>query len=466
MPLHFLKFSESLSVSLSIVLFSAIFKGSLSSITLSPKSTMEEETPTATLPSEETLTKEPDTQVGVESSGKTLEEASELMEKGSKAMRDGDFSEASECFSRAVEIKQSPLCTSNRAFSVASMVSSFGELSPECASAYYKYGCALLYKAQEEADPLGSVPKKETEPQENSDKGSSSKSVLDKGAASSSASDAQKEDGDSAQNEGENNDEKEGGCEKEVEDGDEEIEDEDLADAEQDEDDSDLDLAWKMLDLARAIAEKNPNDTMEKVDILSALGEVALERVGSKPEEAVPYCEKAISVCKSRVQRLTDEVKNAATSAVPSSEKNADAAVCGSQLSSPPDKEAEIENLNGLAGELEKKLEDLQQLVLHPTSMLADVLKMVSARAAGNDTKASSTVFSSSQKAVDNSSGDFDSPTISTAHTNGSSAGVTHLGVVGRGAKRVLLTPEDVDARSAKKPALELNLENGEGSSP
>ncbi|KAI3957492.1 hypothetical protein MKX01_001851 [Papaver californicum] len=455
---------------------------------------MEEKTPTATLPSEETLAKEPDThnnkveeeetQVGVESSGKTLEEASELMEKGSKAMRDGDFSEASECFSRAVEIK----------------VASFGELSPECASAYYKYGCALLYKAQEEADPLGSVPKKEAEPQQNSDKGSSSKDVFDKGAASSSASDAQKENGDSTQSEGEKNDEKEGGCEKEAEDGDTESEDEDLADAEPDEDDSDLDLAWKMLDLARAIAEKNPNDTTEKVDILSALGEVALERedidtslsdylnalailqrlvepdsrqiaelyfriclvleVGSKPEEAIPYCEKAISVCKSRVQRLRDEVKNGATSAVPSTEKNVDAAVSGSQLSSPPYKEDEIGNLNGLAGELEKKLEDLQQLVLHPTSILADVLKMVSARAAGNDTKASSTVFSSSQKAVDSSSGDIDSPTISTAHTNGSSAGVTHLGVVGRGAKRVLLTPEDVDARSAKKPALELNSEN------
>ncbi|MCL7050364.1 hypothetical protein MKW94_019469 [Papaver nudicaule] len=404
------------------------------------------------------------------------------MEKGSKAMRDGDFAEASDCFSRAVEIK----------------VLSFGELSPECASAYYKYGCALLYKAQEEADPLGSVPKKESEPQQNSDKGSSSKSVIDK--ASSSASDAQKEDGDSIQNEVEKNDEKDGGCEKEVEDGDEESEDEDVADAEQDEDDSDLDLAWKMLDLARAIAEKNPNDTMEKVDILSALGEVALERedidtslsdylnalailqrlvepdsrqiaelyfriclvleVGAKPEEAVPYCEKAISVCKSRVQRLTDEVKNAAT------EKNVDAAVSESQHSSPPSKEAEIENLNGLSGELEKKLEDLQQLVLHPTSILADVLNMVSSRAAGNDTKASTTVFSSSQKAVDNSGGDINSPTVSTAHTNGSSAGVTHLGVVGRGAKRVLLTPENVDARLAKKPSLELNSENGEGSCP
>lgn len=48
--------------------------------------------------------------------------------------------------------------------------------------------------------------------------------------------------------------------------------------AEGDEDESDLDLAWKMLDVARAIVEKHLGDTMEKVDILSALAEVALER--------------------------------------------------------------------------------------------------------------------------------------------------------------------------------------------
>jgi len=45
-----------------------------------------------------------------------------------------------------------------------------------------------------------------------------------------------------------------------------------------DEEDSDLDLAWKMLDIARAIVEKSPENTMEKVKIYSALGEVALER--------------------------------------------------------------------------------------------------------------------------------------------------------------------------------------------
>lgn len=56
------------------------------------------------------------------------------------------------------------------------------------------------------------------------------------------------------------------------------VDDDDADEGSEDEDESDLDLAWKMLDLARAIVEKNPEDTLEKVDILSALGEVALER--------------------------------------------------------------------------------------------------------------------------------------------------------------------------------------------
>lgn len=59
----------------------------------------------------------------------------------------------------------------------------------------------------------------------------------------------------------------------------EDDEDSDVEDiAEVDEDESDLDLSWKMLDIARAIVGKQFGDTMEKVDILSALAEVALER--------------------------------------------------------------------------------------------------------------------------------------------------------------------------------------------
>jgi HAT1-interacting factor 1 len=65
-----------------------------------------------------------------------------------------------------------------------------GELAKECASAYYKYGCALLYKAQEETDPLGNMPDKTANAEEGKsgiviDRSNSSKSV-----ESSSANDA------------------------------------------------------------------------------------------------------------------------------------------------------------------------------------------------------------------------------------------------------------------------------------
>lgn len=64
-------------------------------------------------------------------------------------------------------------------------VAKFGELAPECVHTYYKYGCALLYKAQEEADPLADVPKKESESQQGSTKdGSVKNSVAESSTAS------------------------------------------------------------------------------------------------------------------------------------------------------------------------------------------------------------------------------------------------------------------------------------------
>lgn len=60
----------------------------------------------------------------------------------------------------------------------------YGELAPECASTYYKYGCALLYKAQEETDPLGNVPK--SAPKEESVKSTTGKD--DSGSSKASCS--------------------------------------------------------------------------------------------------------------------------------------------------------------------------------------------------------------------------------------------------------------------------------------
>ncbi|XAR73928.1 hypothetical protein NMG60_11008061 [Bertholletia excelsa] len=409
---------------------------------------------------------------------KSLGYADELMERGSKAAKEHDYTEATECYSRALEIR----------------VAHYGELAPECVNAYYKYGCALLYKAQEEADPLASMPKKEGESRQVSHRDVAVKNTINHESSTASASSNTEPIGSSNPQEGAIDDVSNGKDQEEDDDGDSDAEE--LAEA--DEDESDLDLAWKMLDVARAIVEKHSGDTMEKVDILSALAEVALERedietslsdylralailehlvepdsrhlaelnfriclcleIGSKAQEAIPYCEKALSICKSRVQRLVNELKSLPESSATSASSELDQAAASSgsgSRSSVLDKEAEIETLNGLSGELEKKLEDLQQLVSNPTSILSDILGMVSAKAKGIEMKSPASVMSSSQLGVANSSGSLESPTVSTAHTNGGASGVTHLGVVGRGVKRVNMNSGAAESSPAKKPALD-----------
>ncbi|KAG5528678.1 hypothetical protein RHGRI_029374 [Rhododendron griersonianum] len=263
-----------------------------------------------------------------------------------------------------------------------------------------------------------------------------------------------------------------------------------------------------MLDLARAIVEKHSRDTMEKVDILSALAEVALERedietslsdylkalailerlvepdsrhiaelnfriclcleIGSKAEEALPYCQKAITICNSRVQQLTNELKSTSESTGIPAASELDQMV--QQSSNGPqstdsvgDKEAEIATLTGLSGELEKKLEDLQQLVSNPTSILSDILEMLSAKARGIENNAPPSGTSSSQMGAAGDSGGLDSPSVSTAQTNGAAAGVTHLGVVGRGVKRVVMSSGLSESSPKKKPAFDPTLDNDDG---
>lgn len=64
--------------------------------------------------------------------------------------------------------------------------------------------------------------------------------------------------------------------------------------------------------------------------------------IGSKAEEAIPYCQKAITICNRRVHRLRNELISLSEST-------------GISADSVGDKEAEIATLTGLSGELEKK---------------------------------------------------------------------------------------------------------------
>ncbi|XP_014520901.1 NASP-related protein sim3 [Vigna radiata var. radiata] len=396
---------------------------------------------------------------------KSLELANELMEKGNLAIKENDFGEAADNFSRALEIR----------------VSHYGELAPECVHTYYKYGCALLYKAQEEADPLADVPKKEDGSQHDSTKEGPVKSSVNGESSTASFSSNAVQDVTSA-DKGEAVDD--GSTKNDEEEGDETSDAEDLAEA--DEDETDLDLAWKMLDIARAIVEKQSVNTIEQVDILSTLADVALERedfetslsdyqkalsileqlvepddrkiadlnfriclcleVSSKAQEAIVYCQKATSVCKARLHRLTNEVKSCSD-------------LTSDSNNSIVDKQSEIEILKGLSSELERKLEDLQQLVSNPKSILAEILGIAAAKA-GNGKESSLGIVSSSQLATVKNNGGFDSPSISTAHTNGS-GGVTHLGVVGRGVKRAS-NASSSEGSTPKKPALESTEDKGD----
>uniref|UniRef100_A0A0E0HW63 Tetratricopeptide SHNi-TPR domain-containing protein n=1 Tax=Oryza nivara TaxID=4536 RepID=A0A0E0HW63_ORYNI len=425
---------------------------------------------------------------------KTLERAEELFERGSKAIEEGDFVDAVDCLSRALEIR----------------VAHHGELAPECVSTYFKYGCALLYKAQDEADPLGNVPKSSSNKESmksttNKDDSGSSKTPGSNTEDAPSTDKADAEEGCYCTiiNDGHTPCAfLPGFCGQEEENGDSDKDDDEMVG---DEDDSDLDQAWKMLDIARAIVEKSPDDTLEKAKIFSALAEVSMERedidnslgdyfkalaileklfepdhrriidlypsclvniilpnylpatcillpysnprnfriclvyeLVSKISDAIPYCAKAISLCKSRIQSL----KNDKDALLAGKDDNASAADGGSEKSAP---EGEIEQLSGILSELEKKLEDLEQAMSTPSSVMDEIMKRIASKAGGEqnatDTMPAAASFNSSSQMAGSSNG-FDSSTLSTAATTGSTGStVTDLGVVGRGIKRANIKP-------------------------
>ncbi|KAM0830976.1 hypothetical protein ACQ4PT_065872 [Festuca glaucescens] len=154
----------------------------------------------------------------------------------------------------------------------------------------------------------------------------------------------------------------------------------------------DFDLALKMLHIARTILEKCPSSSMDKVKVFAALADVkimstlgrgSLGRVfflryfpyitprnvsiclifelESNIGDAVAYCAKAISVCKSRVSNL----KNGKEALLLDNGDNASAAEAGSERSA---LSYELEFLTGMSCKLEKKLEHLEQAIPIPAT--------------------------------------------------------------------------------------------------
>lgn len=408
---------------------------------------------------------------------KTLENADTLFQKGCDALKAEDLVDAVDFLSQSLEIR----------------VSHFGELAPECATTYYKYGCALLYKAQDEADPFNesaALAKKAESSSKNAIEETSGKAGEgepseipvtevpirdDKGKASVS-------DQDVVESMDEGKKDKEEGAEGEA--SDEEDAGEDVDVEGEDEEDSDLDLAWKMLESARVILDKQ-EDTIEKVEVISALGDVSLERedfqtsssdylralsilerleepnsrhisqlcfkiclalqMQNKISDALNYCQRALSICTSRMQRLTNEAETSKGESVVKDAQTNNASEGDLQNGSTSATEDEVNVLKGLMSDLSDKIEDLKAMMSAPP--LFEVLQSIYEDKSISQDK-NAFLSGNSQEVASTESSGFDQPRLPTAPSSGS---VTHLGVVGRGVKRAAPVPIDVSEEPATK---------------
>ncbi|XP_008662672.1 uncharacterized protein [Zea mays] len=174
----------------------------------------------------------------------------------------------------------------------------------------------------------------------------------------------------------------------------------------------------------------------------------------SKIGDAISYCAKAISLCKSRIQNLKSS-KDALLAGIDGGDASAAEAERGSEKSTV---EKELEQLTSILPGLEKKLEDLSEA--NPSADMDEMVKAIASRVTEVMPKAAS--FTSSQIAT--SSNGFDSSVMSTAATTRSSGStVTDLGVVGTGVKRASIKPISAEP-AAKKPALDSPSLQGDSS--
>lgn len=108
------------------------------------------------------------------------------------------------------------------------------------------------------------------------------------------------------------------------------------------------------------------------------------------------------------------------------------------------------------------QLEDLEQIVSNPSSILSDILGMMAARGGGEGSSGGGGLSSSRIGAGD--SFGFGSTTVSTTQTTTTTTtgggGVTHLGVVGRGVKRVSMSTTGTESSPAKKVASDPTADN------
>jgi len=361
-------------------------------------------------------------------------EADVLYEKGVAAIKSGAMEEAIELLAKALELK----------------TTAHGEEAVECAPAYYKYGCALFYKAQDENTVFGKQAQAQADAKDEAARKASGSGAADEGEACDDADDAPE--GDAAK------------------DGD--------AEAEEEEEEDDMELAWKLIENARLIYEEAEDHPIELANCYETLGEINTEHSNFKEaledlerclailetelddddrriagvlcsmsvahqmldeyEKALKGCTRAIGVCRARVKRLKSS-DEAAVEAVKAS--------LAPGATSPEDPlaaaKAELDQIEAVLGDLTAREEELRGLVSEDNDTREQIKKAFAA-IGGAAVGAGS---SADGAAGAEESGGFAAPKL----TTGATAPV-NLGVVGKSAGAARVSAAPVVGGGSKEP--------------
>ena len=386
-------------------------------------------------------------------------EADAAYAKGVAAIKSGAMDEAIELLAKALELKTAV----------------HGEEAVACAPAYYKYGCALFYKAQDENTVFGKQAQAQADAKDEAAKKAAAGSEED-------AEDVEEEEGGedpdaAAAAAGEAPDSSDGAAAG----GEEE---------EEEEEEDDMELAWKLIENARLIYEEDGEHPIELANCFETLGEINTEHSNFKEaledlerclailemeleeddrriagvlcsmsvahqmldeyDKALKGCTRAIGVCASRVKRLK------------SSDENAVAAVAASWPANAPPPEdplaaakAELEQIEAVLGDLTAREEELKGLVSEDNSTREQIKKAFAA--IGGASAAAAAAAAGGDAAPAESAG-FDAPKLSGAVQ---AAPVKNLGVVGKSAGAARVTPSAVTTAEPRMAAKKITVAPG-----
>ncbi|KAH7621268.1 hypothetical protein Ndes2526B_g03609 [Nannochloris sp. 'desiccata'] len=331
-------------------------------------------------------------------------------------------------------------------------VDHFGEIAPECASAYYRYGSALLYQAQESADVFGGPIREQTD--DDKENGLVERSAVEETDAADTTDDKEEKAA-----EGEGRPSSAGGASGSRDGG------EDAAGGAVE---GDMQLAWENLETARAIWARDANanaDALASVHML--LGDVnmeneafedalndydaALENLAAAGIESDDRRVAEIQFKRCCAAQFLDRIEDAlaaVNAAVKSLQRRKTALAATGD-----DKSTEIADVDAVLEELKEKVEELEgvaeEAAATKAAMRGAMAQLTAAMAAKAANEANGASGSGGGALTNAANGEA-------ARPPGASP-IKDLGVVGRGTKRINLAPVGAAAATpaATAPASE-----------